>query len=119
MVLTIVSYRNFYLSWSLIGLPTAFQKVLEFNEPTTIVAIPKHNKFLVHCESKLSSYPLDKVIRAPQGNTEYKDLGDSEETPGLADGDGEVLFFKAGRVADRTLSKQLDFILSRFPVAHP
>jgi RHO1 GDP-GTP exchange protein 1/2 len=78
----------------------AFVKVLEFNEPNSIVAIPEFNKFLVHCESELSSYPLDKVVRVSQGTAEYKDLGDSAENP--AKDDGEVLFLKAGSILDRT-----------------
>jgi hypothetical protein len=80
----------------------AFVKVLEFNEPNSIVAIPEFNKFLVHCESELSSYPLDKVVHVSQGTAEYKDLGDSAEHPGPAEGDGDVLFLKAGSIVDRT-----------------
>ena len=75
-------------------------KVLESNEPNSIVAIPEFNKFLVHCESELSSYPLDNVVRVSQGTAEYKDLGDSAENP--AKDDGEVLFLKAGSILDRT-----------------
>lgn len=81
----------------------AFRKILEFNEPNSIVAIPEFNKFLVHCESTLSSYPLDKVIRASravQGDAAIKDLGDSEEKLSK---DGEhVLFLKAGHLVEKT-----------------
>jgi hypothetical protein len=41
----------------------AFRKVLEFNEPTSIVAFTRFNKFIVHCKSALSSYPLELVVR--------------------------------------------------------
>jgi hypothetical protein len=81
----------------------AFRKILEFNEPNSIVAIPESNKFLVHCESTLSSYPLDKVIRASravQGDAAIKDLGASEEK--LSKNGEHVLFLKAGRLVERT-----------------
>jgi len=80
-----------------------FRKILEFNEPNSIVAIPESNKFLVHCESTLSSYPLDKVIRASravQGDAAIKDLGASEEK--LSKNGEHVLFLKAGRLVERT-----------------
>jgi hypothetical protein len=68
------------------------------------VAVPEFNKFIVHCETKLSSFPLDKVIRVSQGDDASEpSLDDSEEN--LAQGHGNVMFFKAGRLADRTLSK--------------
>jgi hypothetical protein len=84
-------------------LPAAFRKILEFNEPSSIVAIPEYNKFLVHCESTLSSYPLDKVIRAfraVQGDAAIKDLGISEEK--LSKNDEHVLFLKTGYLVERT-----------------
>jgi len=56
----------------------SFRKVLEFNEPNSIVAIPEFNKFIVHCEFELSSYPLDKVVRVSQGDAAYKDLSSLE-----------------------------------------
>lgn len=77
-------------------------KVLEFNEPNSIVAIPEFNKFLVHCEGKLTSYPLDKVVHVSQGTAEYKDLGYWAKQFGPAEGDGDVLFLKAGSIVDRT-----------------
>ena len=67
------------------------------------MAIPEFNKFLVHCESALSSYPLDKVIRASravQSDAAIKDLGDSEEK--LSMEEGHVLFLKVGRLNERT-----------------
>jgi len=76
---------------------------LEFNEPNAIVAIPEFNKFLVHCESTLSSYPLDKVIRASravQGDAAIKDLAASEEK--LSNDEEDVLFLKAGRLVEKT-----------------
>ena len=51
----------------------------------------------------LSSYPLDKVIRAScavQGDAAIKDLGASEEK--LSRDDEQVLFLKAGRLVERT-----------------
>lgn len=67
------------------------------------MAIPEFNKFLVHCESTLSSYPLDKVIRASravQGDAAIKDLGASEEK--LSKDDEHVFFLKAGRLVEKT-----------------
>lgn len=80
----------------------SFRKVLEFNEPTSIVAIPEFNKLIVHCEMALFSCSLELVIRVSQEDASSKpDLDNSEEK--LAQGHGDVLFFKAGRIADRTL----------------
>lgn len=67
------------------------------------MAVPELNKFLVHCESTLSSYPLDKVIRASravQGDAAIKDLGASEEK--LSKDDEHVLFLKAGHLFQKT-----------------
>jgi RHO1 GDP-GTP exchange protein 1/2 len=69
-----------------------------------MVALPKFNKLLVHCETALFSYPLDLVIRVSQGNASLQDLVDSAER--LAQKDGNVLFFKAGHAGGRTLGKQ-------------
>jgi hypothetical protein len=95
---------------------TAFQKVLELINPTSIAAVPEFNKFLVHCDTALFSYPLDLVIRVSQGHVTPKALGDSAER--LAQKDGSVLFFKAGRVGHRTLSKEPGHVYSCF-VSHP
>jgi hypothetical protein len=85
-------------------LPTAFQKVLEYYEATSIVAIPEYNKFIVHCDSALFSYSLELAIRVSQGDSaSEQSLAGSEGR--LGQEHGEVLFFKAGRIADRTLSK--------------
>jgi len=68
------------------------------------VAIPEFDKFLVHCESALSSYPLDKVIRASravQSDAAIKDLATSEER--LSMDEGRVLFLKVGRLHERTV----------------
>ena len=106
-LLSIVSRRNSFLSYLQIWSPTAFKKVLEFNEPNSIVALPEFNKFIVHCELALSSYPLDKVIRVSrvEGDAVFQDLGASEEK--LAQSDGDVLFLKAGRLDDLTVGKRL------------
>lgn len=80
---------------------SSFQKVLELINPTSIVAVPEFNKFIVHCDTALFSYPLDLVVRVSQGHATPKILGDSAER--LAQKDGSVLFFKAGRVGHRTL----------------
>jgi hypothetical protein len=95
---------------------TAFQKVLELISSTSIVAVPEHNKFLVHCDTALFSYPLDLVVRVSQGHDTPKTLGDSVER--LAQKDGSILFFKAGRVGHRTLSKEPSYVSSCF-VSHP
>jgi hypothetical protein len=91
-----------YVSKRVEGIDYSFKKVLEFNEPNSIVAMPEFNKFIVHCELALFSYPLDKVIRVSraQGDAAFN-LGAPEE--GFAQGHGDVLFFKAGRIADLTV----------------
>jgi hypothetical protein len=77
---------------------------LEFNEPTSVVAVLEFNKLFVHCELALFSYSLELAIRVSQGDASSKPgLDKSEEK--LAQENGNVLFFKAGRIADRTLSK--------------
>lgn len=68
-----------------------------------MVAIQDFDKFLVHCESALYSYPLDMVVRTSQGELTPESLVNSEEK--LGQGHGKILFSKAGRVADRTLSE--------------
>jgi hypothetical protein len=82
-----------------------------------MVAVPDFNKFIVHCESALFSYPLELVIRASQGDALSK-LGLDNSVERLAQEHGEVLFLKAGRLADRTLSKQLNYLLTHFLIAH-
>jgi len=64
----------------------------------------------------LFSYPLDLVVGVSQGLATSKTLGDSVER--LAQKDGSVLFFKAGRVGHRTLSKEPGRVPSCF-VSHP
>ena len=113
---TLVSYIEFRLSWSLIRLAAAFQKVLGFISPTAVVAIPEFNKFLVHYEMALYSYPLDLVVRVSQKHSTVKTLEDSVER--LAQKDGNVLFFRAGRIAHRALGNTPGQILSGF-VSHP
>jgi RHO1 GDP-GTP exchange protein 1/2 len=105
VLLSIVSRRNYHLSYLQFRSPPAFHKVLEFNEPNSIVAIPGFNKFIVHCELALSSYPLDKVIRVSRARNDaaFQDLGASEE--GLTQSDGDVLFLKVGSIADETVGK--------------
>lgn len=95
---------------------TAFQKVLELINPTSIVAVPEFNKLLVHCDTALFSYPLDLVVRVSMGNASPKALDDAVER--LAQKDGSVLLFKAGRVGHRTLSKEPGHVFSCF-VSHP
>ncbi|KAH9960831.1 hypothetical protein BC827DRAFT_1205615 [Russula dissimulans] len=80
---------------------SSFRKVLGFVNPTSIVALPEFNKFLVHFEMALVSYPLDLVVRVSQGHAAPAALSDSVER--LAQKDGNVSFVKAGRVAHRSL----------------
>jgi hypothetical protein len=94
----------------------AFQRVLELISPTSIVAVPDINKFIVHCDTALFSYPLDLVVRVSQGHATPETLADSVER--LAQKDGSVLFFKAGRVGHRTLSEETSHVSSCF-VSHP
>jgi hypothetical protein len=77
---------------------------LEFNEPTSVVAVPEFNKLVVHCESALFSYSLELAIRVSQGDASSKPgLDNSAEK--LAQEHGNILFFKVGRIAGRTLGK--------------
>jgi hypothetical protein len=109
---TLVSYIDFRFSLPLIRLVAAFQKVLGFINPTSVIAIPEFNKLLVHHEMALYSYPLDLVIRVSQGLSKVKTLEDSVER--LAQKDGNVLFFRAGHIAHRTLGKTPSQILKCF-----
>ena len=93
------------LSCSLIQFLAAFRRVLDSNEPTSIAAIPESYAFLVHCESKLFSYRLDHIIGVSQGDAEPNQNDDWETR--LAQDSGDILFFKAGRIADQTLSERL------------
>lgn len=68
-----------------------------------MVALEDFDKFLVLCESTLYSYPLEMVIRTSQGELTYENLINSEEK--LGQGDEKFLFFKAGRLANQTLSE--------------
>ncbi|KAI0300935.1 hypothetical protein BC826DRAFT_966584 [Russula brevipes] len=87
------------------GSGNSFKKVMEFNEPNSMVAIPEFNKFLVHCESALFSYPLDMVVRVSQGDATLKNLDDFGER--LAQEYGDVTLLKAGSLDDRTLGSYL------------
>ncbi len=104
VVLT-VSHRKSYLSWyqSPTQLPTAYRKVLDSNKPTSMVAIQEFDIFLVYCESTLYSYSLDMIVRTSQGELTLESLINSEEK--LGQDHGTILFFQAGRLANRTLSE--------------
>ena len=88
---------------------------MESNEPTSVVVIPESNKFIVHCESTLFSYSLELAIRISQGDAASLD----NEEGRLTEEHEKVLFVKAGHIADRTSSKQMNQILTRFPIAQP
>lgn len=94
-----------YLSWyqSPTQLPAAYRKVLDSSEPISMVAIQDFDTFLVHCESTLYSYPLHMVVRTVQGELTLASLINSEEK--LGQDRGKILFFKTGRLANRTLSE--------------
>jgi hypothetical protein len=101
-----VSCQNAHTSQSLIQFSAAFGgflRVLEVNEPISVVAIPEVNQFLVHCDSALYSYPLDMVVSVSQGITAPLDLDSSTER--WAGEHEHVSFLKAGRVADQSLGK--------------
>ncbi|KAI9512115.1 hypothetical protein F5148DRAFT_1146414 [Russula earlei] len=78
----------------------AFRRVLEFNGPQSIVAIPVFNKFIVHCESALFSYPLDMVVRVSQGDCASNTLDDSVEW--LAGEHVPISLLKVGSGGNRT-----------------
>jgi hypothetical protein len=84
-------------------LPAAFRKVLDSNEPKSVVAIPEFDKFIVQCDSALYSYPLDMIILIAQGGATLGSIIDSEEK--LAGDHRDVLFFRTGRLGNRTISE--------------
>ena len=100
---------HFRLSESLTRLGAAFRRVLDFIKPTSIAALPDSNSVIVHCENVIFSYPLDLFIRVSLGDAAIQELDHSAER--LAQKDGHVLFCKAGRVANRTLGKQVNISL--------
>jgi hypothetical protein len=77
---------------------------LPFNSPTSIVAIPEFDKLIVHCELELFSYSLELVIGVSQEDASSQPSLEGLEEK-LAQGHGDVLSFKAGRVADRRFSE--------------
>jgi len=81
---------------------------LKINNPTSIVIFPESNEFLVHYESALFSYPLDLIVRVSRGDSTPESLDESKEK--LAEGHGDILFFKAGCVSDRTSSKESSYL---------
>jgi RHO1 GDP-GTP exchange protein 1/2 len=62
-------------------------------------------KFIVHHETSLFSYSLDILARVAQGNSQSNTLDATGEK--IAGQDGSVLFFKAGYIGNRSLSKHL------------
>jgi hypothetical protein len=104
-VMLTVSHQKSHLSWyqSPTQLPVAYRKVLDSHGPNSMIAIQEFDIFLVHCESTLYSYPLDMLVRVSQGELALEDLIKSEEK--LGQDHGNISFFKAGRVANRTLSE--------------
>jgi hypothetical protein len=68
-----------------------------------MAAIPEYDKFLVQCDSALYSYPLQMIVLIAQGDATLGSILDSEES--LAGDRRDVLFFRAGRLADRTLGE--------------
>lgn len=103
MLLNTVGRPNSHFCWSLIHLLAAFRRVLEFNEPTSIAAIPAFGKFLVHCEKALFSYPLDAIVRTFRGEATFTDL--EKVTEKLAEEHGTVSFLKTGSITGRTFGK--------------
>ena len=81
----------------------AFRKVLSYQSPTSLAVLQSHNKLIIHHESVLLSYSLDLVARVAQGQSTPQNLEGTLER--LAGNDGSVLFFRAGKLAGRTLSK--------------
>jgi hypothetical protein len=73
-----------------------------------MVAIPEFKKFLVHCESTLSSYVLDDIVRVSQDATS-KCLEEPELN--LAEEDGAVSFLKVGRIDNRTFGRRFRYIV--------
>jgi len=80
-----------------------FRKVLEIDRPTSIVAVPEFNAFVVHYGSALCSYPLDLIVQVSHGDATPESLDDSDSKERLAQDHGDVLFMKVGRILDETL----------------
>ncbi|KAI0322603.1 hypothetical protein OF83DRAFT_1049094 [Amylostereum chailletii] len=80
---------------------SSFRKVLPFVSPTSMAVLQDFNKFIVHHETSLMSYSLDLVARVAQGQSTQQNLEGSLER--LAGNDGNVLFFRAGRLSERTI----------------
>ncbi len=78
----------------------AFRKVLDVSNPTSLVAIKEVNKFFVLHDFGLCSYSLDLVARAALGMASTQSIEASRERLGT-----DVLFFRAGRVANRIVGK--------------
>lgn len=66
-----------------------------------MVALQTFNKFIIHFESSLLAYSLDLMARVAQQQSPPKSLDASLEKIGGQD--GNVLFFRAGRIGNRTL----------------
>ncbi|THH20762.1 hypothetical protein EW146_g670 [Bondarzewia mesenterica] len=79
----------------------SFRKVLTFSNPTSMVVLQDFNKFVVHYESALVSYSLDVLARVALEQAPAQSLDASKER--VAPSDANVIFFKAGQYADRTL----------------
>jgi len=84
---------------------TDFRKVLNLPNPTYMVALEKFNKFIVHHDSSLLSYSIDILARVALGHSQPQLLEATLEK--IAEHDGHILFFRAGRIGNRTLSKHV------------
>ncbi|KAI0264429.1 hypothetical protein BC834DRAFT_826441 [Gloeopeniophorella convolvens] len=84
---------------------SSFRKILPLAHSTTMLALPQFNRFLVHHETTLLSYPLDLLVQVYLGNGTTQSLNDSAEKP--AQDDGNVLFLKAGRIREQSGSRTL------------
>jgi len=67
-----------------------------------MVFLVQFNKFIIHYESSLLSYSSDILARFALGLSHPQTLDASLER--IGGHDGSVLFFRAGRVGNRTLS---------------
>lgn len=79
-----------------------YRQVLRCQAPQYMVALPEHNKFIVHTEGKVTSYSLDLLARLSQGNTTEQALEASSEKISSQD---NVTVARVGYVKGRAIGE--------------
>lgn len=91
---------------------SAFRKVLDHMNPTTLVALQDYNKFLIHIQEQgvLLSYSMDMIARVFMGQSRPQAL---DATVERISGTDKVVFFRAGVVTNRTVGESMrSFVIS-------